>query len=198
MVWDSLRRWPPAEPGRLARRASFFYIVIGDFDMRMIWISCSEFLKSDRLGRLRQAWYWPGERGHPQPEGWYHGDNIGPFSEQTDCWRDAAIRDAVQKHVVGKAVWGYKGDGVLLVEWIDHENNVEHWIAGRPVNDTPGDIISFRMYHEEFMKFMNGELIQTAMPNASDTEREFLLSGIWAPGNVWDELMSGEVELNVE
>ena len=198
VVCHSLRRWPPAEPGRLARRAFLFYIVIGDFDMRMIWISCSEFFKADRL-ELSQTWYWPGEGlNHPQPEGWYHSDNIGPFSKQSDCWRDAAIRDAVKKHAVGKAMWGYKGDGILLVEWVDHENNLEHWIAGRPVNETPGEIISFRVYHEGFKRFIGGELIQTALPNATPTEREFLLSGIWAPGDVWDKMFSiDEIETDV-
>lgn len=164
--------------------------------MRLIWLSCSEFLKFDRLGGV--SWYWPGEQGHPQPEGWYHSDNIGPFSEQTDCWRDAAIRDAVNKHAVGRATWGCRGDGILHVEWVDLKNNLEHWIAGRPVNATPGDIISFRVDHEGFKKFMNGEMIQNALPNATPTEREFMLSGIWAPGDVWDNLMGGEVKLDVK
>ena len=116
----------------------------------------------------------------------------GPFAEQTDCLRDIAIRGAVDRHAKGKAMWGCKGDGIIIVEWTDYDGGVEHWIAGRPVNGAPGGIISFRVHHEGFKKFMDGELIQTALPNATPTEREFMLSGIWAPGDVWNEMFSSD------
>ena len=159
-----------------------------------------------RRGDLPECdeWYWPGEQGHPAPEGWYHnfGDRmVGPFETIQEMQIDQLIRAEILPHLDQKAFHGIRGGNIVMMFCPDVTAEEDQVVmVGRPVN-VVNDFAPMKEYHsvvlsssQKVYRYLGGELAQDAFKNVNIDDREFLISGIWAPGDAWDQMLSDQAD----